>query len=79
MEVEPINDWMKEAECKGLDPSIFVPLRGGDHTTTNLALLVCRECVVKEECLDHGLRYRQAGIWGGTTDTERRHMRRAGK
>ena len=34
-------------------------------------------CVVKDECLDFALRANQeAGIWGGTSEDERRRLRR---
>lgn len=38
----------------------------------------CRNCPVKAQCLDFALRNNeQFGIWGGTSVTERRLLRRA--
>ena len=40
---------------------------------------VCASCQVREECLAHALRwpFEKHGIWGGTSERERRVMRRA--
>lgn len=37
---------------------------------------MCLGCVVIVECLAHGLRYREPGIWGGTSERERRRVPR---
>jgi hypothetical protein len=35
------------------------------------ALLFCEDCVVKETCLEDGIRNRSIGVWGGTTVGQR--------
>ena len=38
---------------------------------------VCGECPVKVDCLDYALETNQdSGIWGGTSEEERRTLRR---
>jgi WhiB family redox-sensing transcriptional regulator len=41
------------------------------------AKLICAECPVVNECLDYAIRTNQdSGIWGGTTEDERKSIRR---
>lgn len=75
------KDWRHRAACRNADPEIFFPL--GDVFTTaeagqlQQAKAICRRCPVKAECLSWacstGL---TSGIAGGTTEDERRAVRR---
>jgi len=70
--------WIAEAACAGLSgpvaSDLFFPSRG---EPTAGARVVCGGCPVREECLDYALRNGiQYGIWGGTSERERRSMRR---
>lgn len=73
--------WWAEAECRvrGLDLALFFPERG-EHEKTRTAMAVCAVCAVRVECLsfanEAGIEY---GIFGGTTQTQRREMRKAGR
>ena len=45
-----------------------------------LAKAICATCPVQQECLDFALKTRQEfGIWGGTTEDERRALARAAR
>ena len=60
--------------CRGLDPELFHPERGGSTTD---AKAVCGSCRVRVPCLEWALATRQPqGIWGGTSERERRRIRR---
>ena len=71
--------WRRNALCRDTDPELFFPVG-----TTGQALLqisrakdVCCECPVKVKCLDFAMETNQdTGIWGGTSEEERRQMRR---
>ena len=71
--------WRRNALCRDTDPELFFPVG-----TTGQALLqisrakeVCCECPVKFDCLDFAMETNQdTGIWGGTSEEERRQMRR---
>ncbi|MFM7045181.1 MAG: WhiB family transcriptional regulator [Ilumatobacteraceae bacterium] len=71
--------WRRLAVCRDTDPELFFPVG-----TTGLALLqideakrVCGECPVQSDCLQYALDTNQdAGIWGGTSEDERRSLRR---
>lgn len=68
-------EWMSEGACIGSDPDLFFPAR---HETGALAeaLAVCRTCPVRVECLEYAVANRDAGVWGGTTDRQRRKIRK---
>jgi WhiB family transcriptional regulator, redox-sensing transcriptional regulator len=71
--------WRDEAICRETDPDLFFPIG-----TTGQALLqidrakqVCNECTVQVSCLEFALETNQdSGIWGGTSEEERRDIRR---
>ncbi len=73
--------WEDRALCAQTDPEAFFPEKGG---STREAKRVCRSCEVRAECLEFALAHSDGpygfgrfGIWGGTSDQERRRLRRA--
>ena len=68
-----MSDWRVEARCRGLDPEMFFPERG-DHADELRA--ICGECPVIEPCRDWALHHEGLGFWGGTSEAERRRIRR---
>lgn len=68
------GDPRQAGACVGVDPDLFFPERGG---STREAKAVCRGCDVREPCLAYALRNGEKfGIWGGTSERERRRMKR---
>lgn len=66
--------WQRQANCLGVDPDLFYPERGG---STREAKEVCRQCVVREDCLEYAINNGERnGIWGGLSERERRRIRR---
>lgn len=66
--------WKQHAECVGSDPDLFFPERGEDASQ---AKAICAVCPVRAACLNHALvAVERHGIWGGTSERERRRMRR---
>lgn len=74
--LEPPHSWLAEALCAQTDPETFHPEPG---RSAELAKLVCAACPVRAACLAHALMYNERGVWGGTTDSERRQIRRRGE
>ena len=67
--------WFARAACRGLDPGSFVLERGQVAT---YGRCVCATCLVRRECLDTALADSTLkGLWGATTDDERKAIRRA--
>ena len=68
------TDWAKQANCKGLDPNMFHTARG---ESTREALAVCAGCLVVKECLHYALSNSiKVGVWGGTSERQRRKLRK---
>ena len=71
--------WQVDAACRGMmaDPEnkdLFYPERG---SSTKEPKKICASCPVKKECLDYGLmKGEKFGIWGGTSERERRKIRK---
>ncbi len=70
---EPIG-WQERALCAQTDPEAFFPEKGG---STREAKQMCTRCEVRDECLDYALAHDERfGIWGGTSERERRRLKR---
>jgi WhiB family transcriptional regulator, redox-sensing transcriptional regulator len=66
--------WRKQAACRGLDVEAFYPVTE-DEADAAEAKAVCAVCPVRQACLEHALAHREReGIWGGTTERERRRI-----
>ena len=69
--------WREHAACRQADPDLFFPIgsTGPALRQIDQAKRICQACPVQAPCLasalDHGLAF---GIWGGTTEDERRAM-----
>ena len=63
---------MNDASCKGMDANLFFPHKGNQASVAT-AKQVCAGCPVADECRGYALRYKlRHGIWGGTTEKDRR-------
>ncbi|MFI2205690.1 WhiB family transcriptional regulator [Streptomyces sp. NPDC020192] len=74
-----MDNWRDHAACRHVDPDLFFPVgtTGPALVQTERAKAVCGTCPAREPCLDWALETGQStGIWGGTTETERRTLRR---
>ncbi len=66
--------WVSYAAGRDCDPDLFFP---GPEADTARAIQICDSCAVREQCLDYALTVRERyGVWGGTTERERRRMLR---
>lgn len=65
-------EWRMLGACRGLDAGIFYPDNDEDAVA---ATQVCRECGVRQTCLEYALLNREkVGVWGGATERERRRI-----
>lgn len=68
------NAWMREALCRDYPPEHFFP---SDGVGVEVARRLCTQCPVKEPCLEYALIERiDHGVWGGTSERERRRILR---
>ena len=71
--------WRVRAACSTVDPDLFFPVGVTGPAVGQIAAAkaVCAGCVVRDECLDFAITTNQEyGIWGGTSEEERRVLRR---
>ncbi|MFI9825058.1 WhiB family transcriptional regulator [Streptomyces sp. NPDC052013] len=74
-----MDNWRNRAACRDEDPDLFFPIgtTGPALVQTEQAKSVCRRCPVRQQCLDWALETGQSiGVWGGTSETERRALKR---
>ena len=75
----PGEDWRSAAACQDTDPDLFFPIgtTGAAIEQIESAKTVCCACEAQSSCLDFALATNQeAGIWGGTSEEERRKLRK---
>lgn len=65
-------------KCSEVDPDIFFPEPDQPNAgaTIREAKRVCETCPYLEECREWAISHGEMGIWGGTTETERRRLLR---
>lgn len=63
--------------AEGIDPELFQPVSELARAQINRAKEICRGCPIQGSCLQHAMRRGEHGIWGGTTEGERRRLRTA--
>ncbi len=67
-------DWLDRAKCRDMDPAIFFP---SDGIGVQAAQRICVDCPVRATCLEYALAERvDHGVWGGTSERERRRILR---
>jgi len=69
--------WRLDASCRYTDPDLFFPTGRGVEAlaTIEAAKTVCRSCPVRRPCLNFAVETGQSGVWGGTSEEERRRSR----
>lgn len=72
-----MEGWRLLAKCFGMDPDIWF---SDEKSDKRLAISICIECHVQEECLEYALTHRiPYGIWGAMTPSQRDRFRRKTK
>jgi WhiB family redox-sensing transcriptional regulator len=75
-----VDDWREQAACRDTDPDLFFPVgsTGPAIEQIDSAKQVCSTCESMSACLEFALATNQeSGIWGGTSEEERRRLRRS--
>jgi WhiB family redox-sensing transcriptional regulator len=75
-----LDDWREKALCRDTDPDLFFPIGTTGPAIEQIAAAkaVCMQCPAQPECLEFALATNQeAGVWGGTSEEERRKLRKA--
>ena len=80
MVVLKAESWQLKAACRGPHASLFFPpttfeRKDEKEDREGDAKRICSQCSVRRDCLDYAIQIREPhGIWGGTTETERRAL-----
>ncbi|HUI03793.1 MAG TPA: WhiB family transcriptional regulator [Acidimicrobiales bacterium] len=65
---------MDRGRCREMDPAAFFP---SDGIGVQVAQRICVDCPVKGPCLEYALaNHVDHGVWGGTSERERRRILR---
>lgn len=66
------TDWMARGNCRYEPPTTFFP---SDGVGVEVAKRICATCPVSAECLEYALEHRiDHGVWGGTSERQRRRI-----
>lgn len=69
------TSWMVKGRCAHMSPSLFFP---SDGVGVEVARKICGDCPVRTPCLEYALAQRiDHGVWGGTSERQRRRILRA--
>jgi WhiB family redox-sensing transcriptional regulator len=74
------DQWRDGAACAAVDPDLFFPVGVTGPAVEQIAAAkaVCQGCRCQTECLEFAITTNQEyGVWGGTSEEERRVLRRA--
>ncbi|MEV8038402.1 WhiB family transcriptional regulator [Streptomyces sp. NPDC002742] len=74
-----MDNWRDSATCRSVDPDLFFPIGNTGPALLQIqeAKAVCAGCPVRDECLRWALDTGQGvGVWGGTSEAERRALAR---
>jgi WhiB family transcriptional regulator, redox-sensing transcriptional regulator len=72
-----VTTWKDRAACAGYSNTVFFPSSDATPASIEKAKAICATCPVTVDCLEYAFETNQvAGIWGGTTEEERRSLRR---
>ena len=74
------DDWRDLSACRDTSPDLFFPVGTTGPAIEQIAQAkaVCATCEVQAPCLEYAMVTNQdSGVWGGTSEEERRKHRRA--
>jgi WhiB family redox-sensing transcriptional regulator len=71
------QDELDQAACADKDVNIFFPEGppNAPDNSTRYAKAICATCPVVASCLQQAIDEKRPGVWGGTTEAERKAMR----
>ncbi len=74
------QDWRDGALCRDTSPELFFPVGVTGPAIGQIAAAkqICSNCDSATPCLEFAIVFRQdTGVWGGTSEEERRMIRRS--
>jgi WhiB family redox-sensing transcriptional regulator len=74
------DKWRTQSLCRDSNSELFFPVGATGIALDQIeaAKEICQVCPVHRQCLEFALHTNQeAGVWGGTTEEERRKLRKS--
>lgn len=74
------DKWRSQSLCRDSNSELFFPVGATGIALDQIeaAKEICQVCPVHRQCLEFALHTNQeAGVWGGTTEEERRKLRKS--
>lgn len=75
----PADTWRAQAICRRLVPAEKDRFYSYDTLDQDYAKAICSQCPVADPCYAHAVAHHEYGIWGGTTEADRRSTRKQRK
>jgi WhiB family redox-sensing transcriptional regulator len=66
----------EKANCTSIDPELFFPVGEIKPEIESLLCRICMNCPINRECLEYALEIKVYGYWGGTTEHQRKVIRK---
>ena len=71
---------LSRGACREIGLELFYPdEKGNGSDTYTYARVICASCSVQAQCLEWAIKHEDHGMWGGTSPTDRRKIRRQRK
>lgn len=76
-----------EPACSTVDPELFFPQEIeisnikviSKYSNLGAAKKICSSCPLRIKCLEYAIKNHEIGVWGGTTESQRDDIRKAGR
>lgn len=72
----PTMDFRLKGACLGGGIKAFFQPKAVEGGDDRAAKAICSTCKVREECLAWAICHEKFGVWGGTSEAQRRNLRR---
>lgn len=69
-------DFFEKAKCAKEKSVDFFPSSG---SLVAKAIKYCEDCSIRIECRDYAIKHELMGVWGGTSERERKRMKKLEK
>lgn len=71
-----LGSWIEQGACHDVTPDVRQMFFSSNPTYLKQAKAICATCPVREQCLEYALESNSRYLWGGTSERQRRVMRR---
>lgn len=76
---DPEAHWKVRGLCNDYAPDAWFPGKGEMNSANREALKLCLDCPVRQRCFAYAMDRNEQGIWGGSTEPERKALKAAGE